>query len=84
MQATIYSLLHQHIQDVCSERGIEIMSPHYRSERDGNMSTIPASYLPKDYVAPGFKINIKKDDQNTWSSFHWNSADILLIGIWTQ
>jgi small-conductance mechanosensitive channel len=64
MQATIYSLLHQHIQDVCNERGIEIMSPHYRSERDGNMSTIPASYLPKDYVAPGFKMSIKKDDQN--------------------
>jgi small-conductance mechanosensitive channel len=40
-QALIYSNLHQHIQDVFNEKGIEILSPHYRAERDGNMSTIP-------------------------------------------
>ncbi|MGC4035657.1 MAG: mechanosensitive ion channel family protein [Chitinophagaceae bacterium] len=40
-QAVIYSILHQNIQDVCNERGIEIMSPHYRAVRDGNQSTIP-------------------------------------------
>ena len=45
-QATIYSDLHQKIQDVCNEKGIEIMSPHYRAARDGNNTTIPASYLP--------------------------------------
>lgn len=39
--APIYSELHQHIQDVFAERGIEIMSPHYRAERDGNAITIP-------------------------------------------
>lgn len=39
--APIYSELHQHILDVCAEKGIEIMSPHYRAERDGNESTIP-------------------------------------------
>lgn len=43
-QATIYSNLHQHIQDVCNERGIEIMSPHYRAQRDGTTSTIPENY----------------------------------------
>jgi len=64
MQAAIYSLLHQHIQDVCNERGIEIMSPHYRSERDGNKSTIPASYLPKEYKSPSFNVTIKKDPEN--------------------
>ena len=63
-QAFIYSELHKHIQDVCNERGIEIMSPHYRSERDGNMSTIPASYLPEEYKAPGFNLTIKKDPEN--------------------
>jgi small-conductance mechanosensitive channel len=40
-QNLIYSLLHQHIQDCCKEAGIEIMSPHYRAERDGNQTTIP-------------------------------------------
>jgi small-conductance mechanosensitive channel len=59
-QATIYSNLHQHIQDVCFERGIEILSPHYRAARDGNMSTIPANYLPKDYSPPSFNIFTKK------------------------
>jgi len=61
-QANIYSELHQNIQDVCNERGIEIMSPHYRAARDGNTTTIPSSYLPKDYQAPGFNININKTD----------------------
>lgn len=60
-QALIYSNLHQNIQDVCNERGIEILSPHYRAARDGNMTTIPAGYLPKDYTAPPFHVNLKKD-----------------------
>ena len=60
-QAFIYSNLHQNIQDVCNERGIEILSPHYRAARDGNMTTIPAEYLPKDYKAPPFQVNIEKD-----------------------
>jgi len=56
-QATIYSELHQNIQDVCAENGIEIMSPHYRAARDGNQTTIPSSYLPPDYKSPGFNIS---------------------------
>ena len=43
-QAVIYSELHQNIQDTCNESNIEILSPHYRAERDGNMTTIPAKY----------------------------------------
>jgi small-conductance mechanosensitive channel len=39
-QAKIYSDLHQHIHDVFDEKEIEILSPHYRAERDGNMTTI--------------------------------------------
>jgi small-conductance mechanosensitive channel len=42
-QAVIQSNLHQNIQDVCNENGIEIMSPHYRAQRDGNASTIPSN-----------------------------------------
>jgi len=58
-QAIIYSNLHQNIQDVCNERNIEILSPHYRAARDGNMTTIPADYLPKDYKAPSFNVKVK-------------------------
>jgi small-conductance mechanosensitive channel len=42
-QALIYSELHQNIQDSCRKNGIEIMSPHYRANRDGSESTIPSS-----------------------------------------
>jgi small-conductance mechanosensitive channel len=63
IQGRIYSELHQNIQDVCNERGIEIMSPHYRAARDGNQTTIPANYLDPNYQAPGFKVVIPKDSQ---------------------
>jgi small-conductance mechanosensitive channel len=45
-QALIYSVLHQNIQDACNEAGIEIMSPHYHSVRDGNSTTIPPTIFP--------------------------------------
>ena len=54
-QATIYSDLHQNIQEVCNERGIEILSPQYRAARDGNNTTIPKDYLANDYKAPSFR-----------------------------
>lgn len=57
--AIIYSRLHQNIQDKFNEAGVEIMSSHYQTLRDGNKSTIPEDYLPKNYQVPGF--NIKKE-----------------------
>ncbi len=62
-QAIIYSQLHQNIQDCCNEAGIEIMSPHYRAARDGNLSTIPAEYLSKDYKVPSFNVKLDKDEK---------------------
>ena len=59
--AGVYSELHQTIQDFCNEAGIEILSPHYGALRDGNPSTNPADYLPKDYQAPPFNIKINSD-----------------------
>jgi len=57
--AVIYSHLHENIQDKCNEAGIEILSPHYGAQRDGNHSTIPQEHLPEDYQAPWFRV--KKD-----------------------
>ena len=59
LMANIYSDLHQSIQDKCNQAGIEILSPHYSSLRDGNMSTIPEDYLPKNYKAPKFRLDNK-------------------------
>lgn len=54
--AAIYSALHQNIQDKFNEGGVEIMSPHFASLRDGNTIQIPDDYKPKDYQKPGFKV----------------------------
>lgn len=54
--ATLYSELYGHIQDIFNEAGVEIMSPHYAAMRDGNQTTIPQDYLPKDYETPSFRL----------------------------
>lgn len=36
----IYSELHQNIQDAFNQAGVEILSPHYRSVRNGNSSLV--------------------------------------------
>ena len=55
IMAKTYSQLHQNIQDRFNEAGVEIMSPHYSSLRDGNKATIPDEHLPKTYRAPVFR-----------------------------
>lgn len=59
ISAKIYSQLHSKIQDKFNEAGVEILSPHYKALRDGNMVTIPANYLPPDYKIPSFQVENK-------------------------
>jgi small-conductance mechanosensitive channel len=54
--ASLYSRLHEEIQNAFNEGGVEILSPHYAAMRDGNAMGVPSEYLPKDYKAPGFMI----------------------------
>jgi len=56
----IYSDLHQNIQDVFHEAGIELIVPHYQSHRDGSRSALPPSYLQEDYQAPLFHVKVEK------------------------
>lgn len=56
LMARIYSDLHQNIQDQFNAAGVEIMSPHYRSLRDGNQVAIPPDQLQPDYRAPAFRL----------------------------
>lgn len=53
----IYSELHQNIQDAFFKSGLEIMSPHYNSLRDGNKPAIPEEFLPADFVTPSFRLS---------------------------
>jgi small-conductance mechanosensitive channel len=59
----IYSDLHANIQDAFNEAGVEIMSPHYASLRDGNTIAIPDGYLAPDYEARAFRITASPPDR---------------------
>lgn len=54
--ALIYSYLHESIKNELHNAGIEILSPHYKAVRDGNVLTVPPENVPKGYIKPGFKI----------------------------
>ncbi|MFC2100925.1 mechanosensitive ion channel domain-containing protein [Bacteroidota bacterium] len=60
-QALIYSELHGHILDICNEREIEIMSPHYQALREGNRIALPPDYIPANYTSPSFKVDNKNE-----------------------
>jgi small-conductance mechanosensitive channel len=65
----IKSSLHQNIQDEFNRSGVEIMSPHYRSHRDGNPVTIPEEWeieLPPKIEKPekASKISRKPKDKS--------------------
>ena len=55
--AAIYSELNQNIQDQFNEAGVEIMSPHYNSLRDGNTIAIPSTYRPPNYQPDSFRVS---------------------------
>ncbi|WP_263357600.1 mechanosensitive ion channel family protein [Acidicapsa ligni] len=68
--ATIYSDLHQSIQDAFNDAGVEIMSPHYNAVRDGNTIAIPETNRPLDYEAPSFKVSAAVRTRPSDSSTH--------------
>ncbi|WP_139956824.1 mechanosensitive ion channel family protein [Flavicella sediminum] len=45
LSAKTYSEIHANIQDNFNSAQIEILSPHYRAERDGSGLTIPPNYI---------------------------------------
>jgi len=51
-----YAALHASIQDAFFAAGVEIMSPHYTSVRDGNTAAMPEAFRGPDYRAPAFRI----------------------------
>ena len=53
---TTYAVLHANIQDKFFAAGVEIMSPHYTSVRDGHTVQIPEANRPPGYQAPGFRV----------------------------
>ncbi len=54
--ATIYGELHQNIQDRFFAAGVEIMSPHYSSLRDGNTAAIPPEQRSARHVPGAFRV----------------------------
>jgi small-conductance mechanosensitive channel len=58
VMAVTYSNLHAAIHDAFNAAGVEIMSPHYSSMRDGNRITLPDDKLPENYEAPRFRMGL--------------------------
>ena len=58
VMALTYSELHKHIQEKFDAAGVEIMSPHYMTLRDGNASTVPSVLGAPGYVAPAFPVTL--------------------------
>ncbi len=58
--AEIYSHLHANIQEQFDKAGVEIMSPHYMTMRDGNASTVPSVLNQPGYVAPAYPVQVSK------------------------
>jgi small-conductance mechanosensitive channel len=56
----IYGELHANIQDAFNAGGVEIMSAHYASVRDGNTVTIPEDKRAKGYKAPRFAVSVER------------------------
>ncbi len=62
LMAATYSELHKNIQEKFNAAGVEIMSPHFTSLRDGNRTAIPADYLPKNYKPRHFRVGSQEPD----------------------
>ena len=56
LMAVIYSELHKNIQNEFDAAGVEIMSPHYMTLRDGNASTVPSVLGAPGYTTPAFTV----------------------------
>ena len=61
----VYSDLHLKILDKFNEAQVEIMSPQYICLRDGNLTSIPLNYMPKDYKQPPFVVDLTKANSNS-------------------
>ncbi len=55
--AQIYADLHKNILDKFNEAGVEIMSPHYTSLRDGNEDALPAKYRGENPARKPFPLH---------------------------
>jgi len=60
-----YAVLHANIQDKFFAAGVEIMSPHYTSIRDGNTVQIPEEQRPSGYRTPAFRVEHVEVDSIT-------------------
>lgn len=63
VMAETYATLHENIQETFNASGVEIMSPHYASLRDGNQTTIPGSHLAATYAPPAFRAEASPDGE---------------------
>lgn len=63
--SNIYSDLNKNVQDIFNREGLELLSPHYRAQRDGSEITIPKEQNKTGVFNTGpFNMKITKEDLN--------------------
>lgn len=63
----IYSKLNENIQDIFIREGIELLSPHYRAQRDGSDIMIPKEFIRSGNFRTSpfnMKVTVTKEDEN--------------------
>ncbi|MBE9031989.1 mechanosensitive ion channel [filamentous cyanobacterium LEGE 11480] len=60
LAAEIQSELHQNIQDICNEAGIELVAPAYSAMRDGNDPAMPEEYFSIKDIKPGARAGFSR------------------------
>ena len=61
--SNIYSDLNQNIQDIFNREGLELLSPHYRAQRDGSEVTIPKTQNKTGiFQTNPFNLKVTKDE----------------------
>ena len=66
--ANIYSNLHTNVQDIFIRENIELLSPHYRAQRDGSDVMIPKEYIRNDKFRTSpfnMQVHITKDNNHS-------------------
>jgi small-conductance mechanosensitive channel len=61
-QHFILSELNQNVQDAFFAAGVEILSPHYASLRDGNSPAIPEGQAPAEGRPRAFAVTLRKGE----------------------
>ncbi len=63
LQLKVLSQLHENIQDVCSEQGIELILPHHMAYRTAHPDVMDTDEMSQKFKGSAFDMNAKKENK---------------------